>query len=53
MENMNRPITSAEIETVIFKTSKKKKKKQQKNSPKTSPGPDGFTGNSIKHLEKS
>ena len=32
-ENMNRPITSAEIETVM------------KNLPKTeSPGPDGLTG---------
>ena len=42
IENMNRPITSPEIETVT------------KNLPtNNSPGPDGFTGNSIKHLEKS
>ena len=42
IENMNRPITSTEIETVI------------KNFPKNkSPGPDGFKANSIKHLEKS
>ena len=41
-ENINRPITSTEIETVI------------KNLPTNrSQGPDGFTVNSIKHLEKS
>ena len=39
IENINRPITSTEIETVI------------KNVP-TNKRP-GFTGNSIKHLEKS
>ena len=39
---MNRPITSNETETVF------------KNLPKNkSPGPDGFTVNAIKHLEKS
>ena len=42
IENMNRPITSNEIETVI------------KNLPTNrSPGPDSFTGEFIKHLEKS
>ena len=42
IENINRPITSTEIETVI------------KNLPTDkSPGLDGFTANSIKHLEKS
>ena len=42
IENINRTITSTEIETVI------------KNLPTNkSPGPDGFTGDSIKHLEKS
>ena len=41
-ENINRPITSNEIETVI------------KNLPTNkSPGLDGFTANSIKHLEES
>ena len=41
IENMNRPITHNEIETVI------------KNVPTNqSPGPEGFTGDSIKHLEK-
>ena len=41
-ENMNRPITSNEIETVI------------KNLPTNkSPGPNGFTGKFFKHLEKS
>ena len=42
-ENINRPITSTEIETVI------------KNLPTNeSPGPDGFTGEFYqKHLEKS
>ena len=41
IENVNRPITRMEIETVI------------KNLPKVkSPGPEGFKGNSIKNLEK-
>ena len=41
-ENMNRPITSNEIETVI------------KNLPTNkSPGPDGFKGEFYQHLEKS
>ena len=42
IENINSPITSTEIETVI------------KNLPTNkSPGRDGFTGKFIKHLEKS
>ena len=42
IENMNRPITSIEIETVI------------KNLPTNkSPGPDGLNVWSLKHLEKS
>ena len=42
IENINRPITSSEIETEI------------KNLPTNkSQGQDEFTGNSIKHLEKS
>ena len=42
IENINRSITSTEIETVI------------KNPPTgKSPGPDGLQGNSIKYLEKS
>ena len=42
IEHMNRRITGNEIETVI------------KDLPANkSPGPDGFTGDSIKHLEKS
>ena len=42
IENRNRPITSTEIETVIKYLPTNK-----------SPGPDGFTGEFIKHLEKS
>ena len=42
IENLNKPITSTEIETMI------------KNLPTNKiPGSDGFTANSIKHLEKS
>ena len=42
IENINRPITSTEIETVI------------KNLPTNkSPGPDGFTDEFYQNLEKS
>ena len=39
IENINRQITSTEIETVITNLPTNKR-----------PGPDGFTGESIKHL---
>ena len=42
IENLKRPITSMEIETVI-----------KKSSNKQSPGPDGFIANSTKNSEKS
>ena len=42
IENLNRPTTSTEIETVI-----------KKSSNKQSPGPDGFIANSTKNSEKS
>ena len=42
IENLNRPITSKEIKLVI-KTLPKNK----------SPGPDGISGDSTKHLRKS
>ena len=42
IEIMNNPVTSNEIEAVIKNLQKKK-----------SPGPDDFTGEFIKHLEKS
>ena len=41
IENMNRPITSSEIETLI------------KNPTNKSPGPDNFTGKFYQTLEKS
>ena len=42
IENLNRPITSMEIETVI------------RNLPENkSPGPDGFTAEFYQNLEKS
>jgi len=42
VEIMNKPIINIEIETVINSLTKYK-----------NPGPDGSTGNSTKHLEKS
>ena len=42
IENLNRPITGMEIKTVIRNLTTNK-----------SPGPDSFTGNSIKSLENS
>ena len=41
IENLCRPITNMEIETVIKKSSNK------------SPGPDGYTGEFYQNLEKS
>ena len=46
IEILNNTIRSTETEAVI--------KKKEKFSPKNkSPGPDGFTGEFIKHLRKS
>ena len=42
IENMNKPVTSTEIETVIWKLPRNK-----------SPGPDASQTNSVKHLQKS
>ena len=47
VEIMNNPITSNVIEALL-----KNLKKQKQKTPK-SLGPDGFTGASFKHLEKS
>ena len=41
IENMNRPVTSSEIESVV--------KKRPRNK---SPGPDGFKGEIYTHLKK-